>query len=108
MFYDFGDLPQLVFLNILVMSNQGKETFMNSLKTLALLTVLATASVLPFAQNANAWVIFGHEDHYGYDRHHDREWNRRREIEWRREHERWVRERRDHHDRDHHDHYYNH
>jgi len=76
---------------------------MNRLQSLALLTVLVMAPVFSFSQNANAWVIFGHEDHYVYDHHHDREWNRRREIQWRREHDKWVRQ-----NHYHHDHRYNH
>jgi hypothetical protein len=69
---------------------------MNRLKSLAVLALLSAAPLFAFAQNANAFVIFGHEDHYQYDRHHDKEWNRRRQIEWRKEHEKYLRERRQH------------
>ncbi len=70
---------------------------MNRLKSLALLTVLATASVFSFAQNANAWVIFpsSQPDYYQYDHHHDSDWNRFHEREWRERHERELRERRE-------------
>jgi len=70
---------------------------MNRLKSVAILALLTAAPLFSFSQNANAWVIFGHEDHYEYDHHHDREWNRRREFEWRREHDRFLRERNEHH-----------
>jgi len=75
---------------------------MNRLKSLALITVLATASVFSFSQNANAWVIFpSNQPSYDYDhhhndvageRHHERELRERRERELRERHERELRE----------------
>ncbi len=82
---------------------------MNRLKSLFVLALLTAAPVLSFAQNADAWVIFPSGDHYVYDHHHDKEWNRIHERQWRERHEREVKEyehrqHRDHHDDHHHDH----
>jgi hypothetical protein len=77
---------------------------MNRFKSLALLTVLATASIFSFSQNANAWepypnnqANYDYNHHYNdaaWDRRHERELRERREREWRERHERELRERR--------------